>query len=341
MMHASHPLIRAASALAVAALTAGGLALASAPAQAAPVFSELMLRHSADLNWSGGACKTSNRTDDLPDQITMTENASVASHASVSETVGSIPTPADKVDATASVVGTAKTTTRNGRPQSVELAFRVTGGTVASQGPSSCGAEPWASLKLQFEFTLAQPMWVTLSYTKTGSAKAILDLWEKYGAPEEYLDSTLWKGTGGTTVLLPAGSYAGYVDGQSYMATSTVTKSVTGSGTARIAFAPVGSAIIGPSGKAQSYATLATARSCATHTLPAKLTTSSKKIKRIKKISFAVNGTTVKTLRGKAVKRGRTVSLRLSDGSPATVTTTVRLTNGKTRTAKANYRACS
>jgi len=340
-MNPKPSLTRLAAAFAVAALASGGLALAAAPAQAAPVFSELVLRHAADLNWSGGACKTSNQVDDLPDQITMTENTSVASHAMISETVSSIPAPADKVDATATVVGTAKTSTRNGLPQSVEIAFRGAGKTVAAQGPSDCGAEPWASLKLQFAFTLTQPMWVTLSYTKAGSVKTILDLWEKNGAPEEFLDSRLWKGTGSSTLLLPAGSYGGYVDAQSYMATSTVTKTVGGSGIAKMTFAPVGSASKAPSGKAQGYAALGKARSCSTHTLPAKLTTSSKKIKRIAKVSFAVNGKTVKTLRGKAVKRGARVSLRLSDGASASVKTTVRFKSGKSYTAKASYRPCS
>ena len=56
---------------------------------------------------------------------------------------------------------------------------------------------------------------------------------------------------------------------------------------------------------------------------------------------FAVNGKTVKTLTGRAVKRGLSLKLKLSATQQAAVTTTLKLKSGSTRTAKAVYRACA
>ncbi|MBN9613650.1 MAG: hypothetical protein J0H64_09390 [Actinobacteria bacterium] len=339
-MNFTHHLARTTASIAVAALAAAGLAVTATSAHATGAFDKLTLQHAAAVNW-GGTCKTNNYSDDVPDQITMTEGAAVSSHASVAERVASVANGNDYVDATASVTGTAKATGQAGQPRSVELSFHGSGSTTASQGGSSCAAEPWASLKLRFELTLAQPMWATLSYSKIGAARANLELGDKFQSPDEYLDSIHWKGSGSTTVLIPAGEYIGYVDGQTYMVASKVTKSMTGSGTVKMTFTPAGSAVSGPSGKAQSYAALGAARNCTVHALPAKLTTSAKKIKRIKKISFAVNGKTVKTLRGTKIRRGLAVILRLNDGSPVSVNTTVRLKNGASYTARANYRPCA
>src|SRR5690606_16780281 len=116
---------------------------------------------------------------------------------------------------------------------------------------------------------------------------------------------------------------------------------VTASGHASIHFAPVGSASAAPSGKARKYVTLPTARNCATHNATTALTTKKKKIKKIKNVTYTVNGAKVAKIKGKKLKKGTATALPIADNQAATITATVKLKKGKKQTATASYLACT
>jgi len=222
-----------------------------------------------------------------------------------------------------------------------------TASAITSQATSTgCRARPFAALRFNYRFTIAKPMWATLSYTKTGGSyvEAYVSGSSNPGDAGSYEELYGWssKGQGSSTVYLPAGAYQGYVQGEPGLtayATSTVVHDSKGS--VKIDLAPAGSAITLPSGSAQSYARLGKARSCTTHTLPAALTSDSTRIKKISRVSFAVNGTTVKSLKGTSIKRGLAIKIPIADSVKASVKTTVTLKNGDKRTATASYRACA
>ncbi|MBN9612900.1 MAG: hypothetical protein J0H64_05480, partial [Actinobacteria bacterium] len=343
-------LTRTAAGVAVAALAATGLSLAAAPAQAAePVFSQLTLEHSVssylqEIKSGPGCTFWTPDTSKVPGDIPMLANTTKSSSLSFSQEASNKVDQTDGLKITGSEQGTARATTQGSNPKSIELSFAGKAQVAANpKTPESkaCSAAPSVDMTFRYVFTSTQPLWATLSYTKAGPSYA--EAWISAQSSDESEELYGWasKGSGSSTIYLPAGSYSGYVAGNPSMSRTAKSKTISASGNVKITFAPVGSAISGPSGKAQSYAALAKTRSCSTHTLSAKLTTSSKKIKRISKVSFSVNGKTVKTLRGKAVKRGKAVILRLNDGSPASVKTTVRFKTGKSYSATANYRACS
>ncbi|MBN9612901.1 MAG: hypothetical protein J0H64_05485 [Actinobacteria bacterium] len=340
-MNTKNRVSRAIAAATIVALASGGLLVAAAPAQAAPIFDALTVQHYGWVD-TYGPCGGSAGVSDIPADLTIPENGSRHTQVAVSKDRVNNGDAQDTLSSAAAISGTASAISAGGVPTSVRLDFSGTVKAFAGKAPSACYMNANAKLKFNFSFTITRPMWATLSYAKGGLAYAEAFIFNNAdGNDYEDLYGRAWKSSGSTTTLLPPGEYGGYLIAWDYQENIRTTLKKAGSGTVKISFAPAGSAVSGPSGKAQSYAALGKTRSCSTHALPAKLTTSSKKIKRIKKITFSVNGKTVKTLRGKAVKRGKAVTLRLGDGSPASVKTTVRLSNGKTLTAKANYRACS
>jgi hypothetical protein len=327
-----------------AAVAAGTMLVAPPAAHAAPVFTQLETDPYFYSSYSGGPCTDDGSTGSAPADVPVPENGTPVT-AAVSSTgkYYATGTPADKITNSSSLQATATATTAAGQPASVKVAFSGSVTADAVNATSACNVYAPAGLEVNFEFTLAQPMWATLNIAKKGAVYAEAYIHGDYSVPGypymdiygEHLD-----GTGTSTVLLPAGTYAGYVEGD---VRKQVNKdfSGTGSGTASITFAPVGSASKAPSGKASKYVALPGARACATHNATATLTTKKKRVKQIEKITFTVNGTKAATLKGKKLKKGKAVALALADNAAADITATVALKNGKKKTVNASYLACT
>jgi len=337
---------RCAAALALAALMAGSATAAPAASAAdAPVraFSELSFDHRV-TTWTDSACRGELGSEVSPKDVLLADNGTATSSASRSETFSPLAAAPDTIGISVSQKATARSAARNGAPALLQVDFSGQARTAPSSTAASCNAGGMVRASLRFTFTIKKSLWVTLSYTKKGTAFAEAYIYGTDGdRPYEDLFGHLFKGSGSTTALLPPGEYSGYVQGQTHLPVTSAAKSLPASGTVKMAFAEPGTAIVAPSGTAKSYVGLGAARSCAAHVLPAKLTSSSKRIRSVSKVTFAVNGKTVKTLRGKQVKRGLAIKLPVRDDVRASVRVTVtpKKGKGKTRTVTASYRPCS
>jgi len=337
------------AAAALTALLAGSaLTLTANPALAAgaaPVFSESAIVHDINiLNGEYGLCANGPVVRELPDERSLPENTVVTANVSQKQTF-----TLDAEDSLAldiSQKATVRSSTAAGLPTAVQLDFSARGSAVSQKSESACRGNAWVSSATTFTFRTPVPLWATLSYTKMGKnhAEAYLHSTADGGSrPFEDVYSYGLKSSGSTTVLLPPGEYKGRLSGRSFLHETRATTSAAANGTVKIAFARVGSATAAPAGNAKAYVSLGAARSCTAHVLPAKLTSSSKRVKSVSKITFAVNGKTVKTLKGKRIKRGLAVRLPIRDDAQASVRVTVtpKKGKGKARTVTASYRPCS
>ena len=324
-----------------AALAASTLLVTPPAAHAAPVFTDLGIDPYQYASAVGGC------TDDgmmpNPSDVALAENgAPVAASTSSPSAYHLTADPTDTITNTSTVQGTATATTAGGLPKSVSLSYSGSVQVVTSKAVSGCSVEAVAGLEVDFEFTLTTPMWATLAAKHKGPGYVEAAL-ARVNPPD-----TDWSGVygssmednGTSTLLLQPGTYRGYVEGDLRQRANS-TRTVTGSGSASITLAPVGSASKAPSGKAGKYVALPGARTCATHNATATLTTKKKRIKQIDKITFTVNGKKAATLKGKKLKKGKAVALPLTDNAAADITATVRLKSGKKRTVDAAYLACT
>ena len=347
MMRTPPSLLRRTTAMVggVAVLLAGVSTTAPSAASAAtagPVFSELSLDH--DVNtWTTSTCTRGQETVVNPATMTLGDNGSVRSGASRQQTFTAIAAVPDTMAVSVAQSATASASTRSGRPAGLRLDFGGTGRAGAALPQAACSGVGSAQSTMSFSFAIARPMWATLGYVKRGDTftEIFLTGTGRGSRPYEDLYGQLLKGSGSTTVLLPAGEYEGYLQGSTELTETFASKAVTGGGTLTIGFAEPGSALAAPSGTATRSVSLGSARSCAVHGLSGRLSRSAKRIAAIKKVSFAVNGTTVKSLSGRKLKRGLAVRLPIADEAGAMVRATVKLKNGVTRTVSASYRACA
>ena len=325
-----------------AALTAGTLLAAPPAAQAAPVFTQLETSPYYYSSYSG-TCTNDGSTGSVPAGVPLAENGTpVAAAVSSTGKYYATGNPADKITNTSTLQATAMATAAAGQPASVKVDFSGTITADAVNPTSACNVYAPAGLEVDFGFTLTQPMWATLKITRKGSVYAEAYIYDNVtpNDPEQDLYGKYLDGTGTSTVLLPPGTYSGYVEGDVRKQTN-MDFSGTGSGSASITFAPVGSASKAPSGKASKYVALPGTRACATHNATSTLTTKKKLLKQIDKVTFTVNGKKAATLKGKKLKKGKSVALALADNAAADITATVALENGKKKTVSASYLACT
>jgi len=349
-MHISSPSTgtrKALAAAAAAALALTGIGALAAPAQAAGPFELLSVDHDSAV-FTDGSCTWQPTVMHTPDPHAISANTSLTTKISGSTSGVGVSGAGDQMRFTIAETSTVTSSTKNGAPQSLRLSYAGSAATAATAGASTCKIGAWAESAFSFRVTVTRPTWATLSLEKAPGSYLTAEIHAtNLDAPGS--DDTLAKLYGGaakvsgssSTILLPSGTYEGELRSHTYLNETAVSRSVSTRGSAAVAFAAAGSAVSGPSGKAQSYAALGSARSCSTGTLAAKITTSKTRAKAIRSVKFAVNGKTVKTLTGRAVKRGLGLKLKLSATQQASVTTTVKLKSGSTRTAKAVYRACA
>jgi len=325
----------------VAALTSTAVLTAPPAAHAAPVYSELTIDPYQYAS-SVGAC-----TDDsvIPDpaSIALAENGAPMTAATSSPSAyHATGDPSDTITNTAAVQGTAVGTTAGGQPKSVSLSYAGSVKVVTSKPTSACNVEAVAGLEVDFKFTLTTPMWATLVAKHKGAGYVEAAIARVSDADTDWsgVYGSSMEDDGTSTLLLQPGSYRGYVEGDLRQRANS-TRTVTGSGTASITFAPVGSASKAPAGKARKYVALPGARNCTARDATATLTAKKKLIKQIEKVTFTVNGKKATTLKGKKLKKGKSIALALADNTAADIAATVVLKNGKKRTVDASYLACT
>lgn len=339
--------------LAIAPLLA--LALGSVGALLAPAASAAS--PFTDSHFDPGRSVNANNCTTVYDPVTDPADVPVATDGadhsytqSFTATVTSNTDPTDITTVAASQRVVGKVGAQGSDPSMIWMSYSGKLTSTPNKASSLCTLSEYSEIytELEFSFTLTKPMWVNLNLSSPdASSYSEVELWKNEptgGSP--YVDMYNYKLKFAATgrAYLPAGSYSGYLEGDTYakpVGTSTSTGSLTAT------FTTPGSKSAGPSGKAKPYIALGASRNCTSHTLATKVTTNKKRAKTIKKIVIRVNGHKVKTV--KSHFRGRAIPLTLADTKAANVKATVTTVQKKkhhkkirkNRTVSANYLACS
>ncbi|WP_377320944.1 hypothetical protein ACFJIY_17850 [Pimelobacter simplex] len=321
-----------------ALLTGAVLAAVPAPARAAG-FTEAGVQVSASTSLWGGTCTKNAPSDSTNDGSPLVANGPAVTSSTTITADYSPADASDRITNTAALSARTALTTSGGLPRSLTTTFSGSVTTTSTKPVSACRVHATARVNAGAVVLLDRPTWVTLTSTSKG-----------VGQVEAYLEdpdngyrgiySGNNDGTSSTRALLRPGTY-----GVSVSATAErgIDRAFSGrtSGSITIGFAPAGSAEAAPSGSGTAYVGLPAARSCATHGATARLTTSKKRVKQLRSVSFTVDGRKVATVKGKRLTPGRAVNLPVTDARPASITATAILKNGKKRTVTARYLACT
>ncbi len=228
-------------------------------------------------------------------------------------------------------------------PSKISLAYSGRASITQSRNPPGCQlAESYIDTKMEFSFTLTQPMWLDATLLARGNVYSTFDIETDGNKYIDLYNNALNYDIAGS-VYLPAGAYTGYLEANTL---GELGQPLTASGTLTATFTKPGIRTSGPAGTAKPYVAYPAGRDCAAHNAALRLTDSTSLAKTIKKAVVSVNGHRVRTIRSGF--RNRPIPLALADDSAATVRTTittVRKKHGKTirkiRTVTASYRACS
>ncbi len=326
--------------LAAGAAGAACLALAQAPASAAPAFTETTAHYSLSSGYSGDCTATTPAVTSPPDVPVPESGATVPLSASGTRTFQKNGDATDKATTTVSVTGSTRATGAGSTPKSVEISLKGTASVTTTKATSACSVSTSAYVSTRFDFTTTRPLIATLSYDRTGPMYTEAYIYAEDDTPYEDLYGGHFTASGMSRLYLPAGRYKGYVEGGVYFDGVDRTTTAAGTSTTRIDFLVPGSAAVAPKGKARKQVSLPAARNCAAHTLNPALTTKAKKLKKAAKVTYSVNGKKKATLTGKKLKKGKTVAIKVADRNPAKLDAVVTLKNGKKVTASAIYQPC-
>lgn len=252
----------------------------------------------------------------------------------------------DTVSSTSSATVRGWLRASGSNPTSIDLTASGASGSTSSRATSACTATSYAGGMLTTEFTLHHATIATIDASGSGTgdymwmvAPAAAGGANPLGlsAPSSALMSGSAQSiTSHTVMYLPAGTYAASATGLVANQEDRTTSLRRGTARVHIALAAAGSRT---AAARSAYVLMPASRSCSTHRVIPKITTSKKLLKKIKSIVFQVNGHTVKKLTHP--KRGALVKLAAPDSLPITVTAKVKLRTGKTATSSASYLQCS
>lgn len=326
----------------LAGLTAGVLAGAvltiSAPAAEAAAFTTSEWSHSQSGGVDAGTC-TSNWADTSPADTPIAADgvASVRNNNMTFTNTNS----GDNTDTATTVVtnqATAKVSANGNEPGQITLQYSGTAVTTTTKPVSECTPYGSTGNMVNFSFTLTRPMWVDITMVRRGSTYSQLYLHDNVNAPYVYSEGQDLDGDETQRVYVPAGTYAGYVDGRIRVPNVNTAKSVTGSGSLTMTFTPAGARDGAAEGKGRRYVAFPAMRDCGNGNVLATVTTKKVRAKAIDKIIVRTNGVK-KTF--KKTPRGKVLTLPAAANKAANIKATVVLKNGDTKKVTVSYLACS
>lgn len=328
---------RSAAGLLLGVLASGGLvATAGAPSTAAAAVNV----EEADLSASIGSIDDDNfdctvaATRPADTHLAWSDNAVPVTTSTNVAATSTAPT-GEVADITAASTATIKATPLSAPSSKITLTGSATAKVVSRTATNPCFAYTDAEVTAGAFITLPAARWATIDIQTTGKGKAALNIDGVVAV------RTGTQGTGSARTYLPAGNYlldAGFATGEANLggakSGTTVERSIRG--TVSVSFEEPGTAFP-TTGKGRDLVKLR-GRDCAANLIGATITRLGDK--RAKTVTFAINGKRTLVLKGKRV-RPRTVALKVGATTPATVTSTVKLKNGKTLVSKRRYLACS
>ena len=252
--------IRPIAALAALALTGSVLALTAPAAQAAPVFTTADLT-SSFFGHSDGVCNdvSNTETGSTPLNVPVVENGpAVSGSQSVSASIND--GAADSQTAIGAISGTASVSSVGTNLKAIN--FNASGQYAVTQplATSACAIHFGTSIQLSYEFVVTQPGFLNVNLKNRGPGQ-YTELYLQMNTPTTSPYHDIY-GQGlsfdaSTRVYLPAGTFEGYVYGET--GADDVATATTASGTSSInaTFAVAGSQTEAVSGKGKKYVTLA------------------------------------------------------------------------------------
>ncbi len=337
------PAARLALLLSGTALTAVAPTSSTAVAAAAPTsaFGPANVQPSSYVGvWDGPCVSDDPPPVALPTTPLVENGPVVTSNVEVSGSITAKADDADTIFASARLAARTTLTSTAGLPASLTMTYAGSIEARATKDTQTCKVIGHARAHTDVPFTLTSPMWVTLAQTRKGPAysEIYLSTDGETVYQEEY--GTGLDGSSGSTYYLPPGDYTVSVDVAAQKGGRTGFPRTSVSGSASVTFTTPGARQSGPTGTGSTYVALPDARTCATHSATATLTTS-KRLHKVRSVKLDVDGRSAARFKGKSLTRGRAITLPLPDDRAAVITATATLKKGKRRTVTARYLACS
>ncbi|MBJ7356586.1 hypothetical protein [Nocardioides sp.] len=309
-----------ASAIALSAAT-----LTSTPSQAAPVFTSTEVDGYAWAHDDSGSCTETEVATPDSDDVPVVENGpAVTYNGSASATIQHDTVPADTATVSTAATITTKVTSVGTNLDTISMSLSGNGTIDTALATSECDIHAGAGAYGEFDFTVTQAGWLTIESRSAGNTYTEFEIERTTGGYEQNYAYEL-KHRSTKTVFLPAGTYSGDIETDiDFEGTSD--RTFTTQATIEASFAVAGSQSAAPTGKGAKYVTLG-ARSCATNTLAAAITTKAKRVDKINKVTFLVNDK--KVLSDGNPKKGEAYSLPVATDVDADVTAKVKLLKPK------------
>ncbi len=325
---------RGVAGLALAALTATGLA--SIPTSAGAVVTSAEVSAGTSVVTSG-PCNETGPADDTAHVPWSDNGIPVTATRAVTGTSQDPLNLPDVVDSSASAKATVTSTPISGNGAATISGTVDLAASAVSRGATTvCNVGVGANGTVTGQFSLTAPMWVNLQAASTGSATISFLVLIGPDGPIQVVVAGR-HASGSASAIVPPGTYT-----FQYVAAVNVTANGADEGSKSLASSfkldlqPLGNASA-VSGKGTGFAQLGL-RDCANGNIPVVITKKAKK--RAKQVLVTVNGVKVAKLKGKKLKP-TTLVLPAAPGSAATVEVTIRLRNGKKVTVTRSYLACS
>jgi len=250
----------------------------------------------------------------------------------------------DTLTVSASITGKGSLRSSGGHATAMDLSMTGKSSSTSSKATSGCTATADPSLMMEALVTITRPTVATIDALGLGQGGYQLIVAPStssgpFSSGSTFSITEAQSVRTHTTMYLAPGKYE-IGTGLVVMTTTTKSSATTSSGHLHVAFAAAGSRTAASSA---GYVTMPVSRSCASHKVSPRITTSAKKVKQIKSIAFRVNGKLVKTVSHPV--RGASVKLAATDNAPTTVTATVKVKahghRTRTVTSTASYLQCS
>lgn len=324
---------RGAVGLALGALAATGLASVPAPAHA--VVTNAYVYADAGFHNDGDDSCVVAGDGPGPDALPWTDNN--VPIALGDSSVGTVTSGGDITDVVTTASASISSSPLGAGPATVKATASASASSIPRSATTICDGHASSESGAYSNFTLAAPMWVTLTLNANGTGDGSVS-----GGIESSNGQISLQGgkrtSGSVTALLPAGeAYLWFgADANVHSDDTVAARTAAATGTLTFDFQPLGngSAV---TGKGAGYVQFG-ARECGTGNVAAAITKKAKK--KAQQVLVKVNGAKIAKFKGKKLKK-RTLVLPAAPSSAAEVVATITLKNGKKVTVTRSYLACS
>jgi hypothetical protein len=344
---------RSLTATALAAVTAAALLLGPTAAHAAPVFDDPNTRIAAVTLTNGGGnggCTDSDEVQTSLDGVPVRENgpATTISGSASGTVTAPAPDQGDVLRSASAFSATASVSSANGSVKSIDLSGQGAQTVTSTRPTSACTVLLLLATRLDAAFTVSQPGFLTVDATSRGVQEGGFEIRSSDQGGLDYASSF---GAGladrrQVKIYLPVGHYSAVAEFG--LDADPASRPLTRSGSTSIhaTFTTPGSLTQPAVGKGNAYVTLPTTRSCGAHSLSTTLTATPRRAKKVKSVTFLLDGRPVSAVRAPAA--GQAMAVPVPDDRAAELTAVVvlhprkhRRLHKKTFSVTAGYEACT